>query len=49
MDIFREGGVYQKLHLCEYLRELPEFPVTEAEEAPIETSLSPSRRLPVSR
>ena len=30
--IFRTSGAYQKLHLCEYLRELPEYPVTEAEE-----------------
>jgi hypothetical protein len=49
MDVFRESGVYQKLHLCEYLRELPEYPVTEAEETRGRASLSPSRRLPVSR
>lgn len=49
MVVFRESGVYQRLHLCEYLRELPEYPVTEAEETPEHASLSPSCRLPVSR
>jgi hypothetical protein len=49
MTVYRTCGVYQKLLLCEYLRELPEYPVTEAEETAKETSLFPSRRLPVNR
>ena len=49
MAIFRARGVYQRLLLCEYLRELPEYPVPEAEETQKEASLSPSRLLPVSR
>ncbi len=32
MTIYRTGGVYQRLHLCDYLRELPEDPTVEAEE-----------------
>ena len=40
MMAYRASGVYQTLYLCEYLRELPEYPVTEAEETREDSSLS---------
>jgi hypothetical protein len=39
---YRTSGVYQTLHLCEYLRELPEYPAIEVEETREDSSLSPS-------
>jgi hypothetical protein len=47
--VYRLDGVYQKLCLCDYLRDLPEDPVAEAVEADKAASLSPSRHLPVGR
>ncbi len=31
MPVFRTEGVYQRLHLCDYLRELPEMPIERTE------------------
>jgi hypothetical protein len=47
--IYQPEGVYERRHLCRYLRELAENPVTEAEETHRTTPLSPSRYLPVGR
>jgi hypothetical protein len=49
MSIYRTEGVYQRLCLCEYLRDLPENPVVEAEETNRTASSSPSRHFPVGR
>ncbi|OPY67467.1 MAG: hypothetical protein A4E57_02292 [Syntrophorhabdaceae bacterium PtaU1.Bin034] len=32
MVAYRAEGAYEKLHLCHYLRELPENPITEVED-----------------
>jgi hypothetical protein len=49
MLIFGADGVYKKQCLCEYLRNLPEYPVVEAGETNRTASLPPSRYLPVGR
>ena len=49
MSIYRAEGVYQRLCLCDYLRDLPENPVVEAEETDRAASFSPSRHLPAGR
>jgi hypothetical protein len=48
MAVYRTEGVFQRLHLCEYLRELPEDPATTAEETKKEANL-PSPCLPAGR
>jgi len=47
--IYRTQGLYERCHLCQYLRDLPENPATEAEETDRATLLFPSRYFPVGR
>jgi hypothetical protein len=48
MAAYRAEGVFQRLCLCEYLRELPEEPAITAEETEKEANL-PSPCLPAGR